>query len=197
MEILSNVGFAVAMKNADCKVKEIRHDVTKYTNDEDGVKYNNADVDINDQTFYFSDNNTPVRVNYLEEYSDYVFIRYADYRMLLNSNEENTFVLSFSTGLNNEMWINYESLSVSVTYWQSDAPWYDEIDALINSFDLYNQDSISGEPLRCIKSIFEKEGNDLEAWKNEGSNILNENEYLKEVHNWGEIYKYLMLNKGE
>lgn len=37
MEILSNVGFAVAMKNADDKVKEICHDVTKYTNDEDGV----------------------------------------------------------------------------------------------------------------------------------------------------------------
>ena len=37
MEILSNVGFAVAMKNADAKVKEICHDVTKYTNDEDGV----------------------------------------------------------------------------------------------------------------------------------------------------------------
>lgn len=155
------------------------------------IATNNADVDINDKTFYFYNNDSPVRINYLEEYSDYVFIRYADYRMLLNSNEENTFVLSFSTGLNNEMWINYESLSVSVTYWQSDAPWYDEIDALINSFDLYNQDSISGEPLRCIKSIFEKEGNVLEAWKNEGSNILNENEYVYQYmhhHNLREMY---------
>lgn len=37
MEILSNVGFAVAMQNADAKVKEICHAVTRYTNIEDGV----------------------------------------------------------------------------------------------------------------------------------------------------------------
>ena len=37
MEILSNVGFAVAMQNADTKVKAICHAVTGYTNDEDGV----------------------------------------------------------------------------------------------------------------------------------------------------------------
>lgn len=37
MEILSNVGFAVAMQNADAKVKEICHAVTQYTNIEDGV----------------------------------------------------------------------------------------------------------------------------------------------------------------
>ena len=48
------------------------------------IATNNADVDINDQTFYFHNNDSPVRINYLEEYSDYVFIRYADYRMLLN-----------------------------------------------------------------------------------------------------------------
>lgn len=37
MEILSNVGFAVAMQNADSKVKEICHDVTEYNNVNDGV----------------------------------------------------------------------------------------------------------------------------------------------------------------
>ena len=38
----------------------------------------NASIDINDQTFYFSNNSTPVRVNYFEDHSNYVFIRYAD-----------------------------------------------------------------------------------------------------------------------
>lgn len=37
MEILSNVGFAVAMQNADSKVKEICHDVTEHNNVNDGV----------------------------------------------------------------------------------------------------------------------------------------------------------------
>ena len=114
----------------------------------------NASIDINDQTFYFSNNSTPIRVNYFEDHSDYVFIRYADYRMLLNSNEENTFVLSFSTGNNDSIWMNYETLTTSLTYWQSDKAWYEEIDALIDCLDEYNQDSISGEPLRYIKSIF-------------------------------------------
>lgn len=37
MEILSHVGFAVAMQNADRKVKEICHDMTTYPYHEDGV----------------------------------------------------------------------------------------------------------------------------------------------------------------
>ena len=73
--------------------------------------------------------------------------------------------------------MNYETLTTSLTYWQSDKAWYEEIDALIDCLDEYNQDSISGEPLRYIKSIFEKENNDLDAWKENGSNILSESEY--------------------
>ena len=92
----------------------------------------NASIDINDQTFYFSNNSTPIRVNYFEDHSNYVFIRYADYRMLLNSDEENTFVLSFSTGNNDSIWMNYETLTTSLTYWNSDKAWQEEIDALIN-----------------------------------------------------------------
>ena len=151
----------------------------------------NASIDINDQTFYFSNNSTPIRVNYFEDHSDYVFIRYADYRMLLNSNEENTFVLSFGTGNNDSIWMNYETLTTSLTYWQSDKAWYEEIDALIDCLDEYNQDSISGEPLRYIKSIFEKENNDLDAWKENGSNILSESEYTYQYmhhHNLREMY---------
>ena len=32
--------------------------------------------------------------------------------------------------------------------------------------------------------------------KNNASNSLEDNDYLKTVHNWGEIYKYLMLNNN-
>lgn len=29
------------------------------------------------------------------------------------------------------------------------------------------------------------------------SDFIEENEYLKIVHNWGEIYKYIILKEGE
>lgn len=38
----------------------------------------------------------------------------------------------------------------------------------------------------CIKSIY---------FKNAASNSIEESEYLKVVNNWGEIYKYLILDK--
>ena len=45
------------------------------------------------------------------------------------------------------------------------------------------------------KTCLEASQNNIKAlsFKNNTSECLEENEYLKNVHNWGEIYKYFML----
>lgn len=50
---------------------------------------------------------------------------------------------------------------------------------------------IDDDPITCL----EASQNNIKAlyFKNNASECLEENEYLKNVHNWGEIYKYFML----
>ena len=50
---------------------------------------------------------------------------------------------------------------------------------------------IDDDPITCL----EASQNNIKAlyFKNNASDCLEENEYLKNVHNWGEIYKYFML----
>ena len=50
---------------------------------------------------------------------------------------------------------------------------------------------IDDEPSTCTEAS--KKGIVGIYLKNNASNYLKENDYLKNVHNWGEIYKYLML----
>lgn len=72
---------------------------------------------------------------------------------------------------------------------------FNEDKSKINTFLKERVDYIIDDS-EVVCSEASKNGITALYFKNNAANKLQENEYLKNVNNWGEIYKYIMMNEG-
>ena len=102
--------------------------------------------------YFYSNSNSSIRITCFDDLDDIVAVDYYQYHMIIGTNEESSFVLSYEfDDKGNGFYIEYETPDYSLIYLNSQTGFYGEIDSLIQFFDVL--EGFSGLPLYIMKEF--------------------------------------------
>ena len=102
--------------------------------------------------YFYSNSNSSIRITCFDDLDDIIAVDYYQYHMIIGTNEESSFVLSYEfDDKGNGFYIEYETPDYSLIYLNSQTGFYGEIDSLIQFFDAL--EGFSGLPLYIMKEF--------------------------------------------
>ena len=121
------------------------------------IQKGHSSLDIFNKYCFEEGKNYPIRITTFDDNEDLLMIDYwNNYHMVMSGEEGNKYCMSFHL-YDEQVSINYDTPTKSLTYWQSSKKWYEEIDDLINS-PVFGYYGFSNEPLKIIKNTYIADG---------------------------------------